>query len=244
MTDSRVPSTRPGPATLALLSLFGVSYLVQWIAESTLHFSLYDLFAMTYALDVSLAWRWITYPLVEMPGSLLTRVLGILFGYLMLSQHEARYGAASTLLVALSGIVAAALACAPFGFLGMSSPLAGLGPMTWAPLGFLLATAGDQPVMILRRANWVLPNAKVAAGLFLLLPAGITLWSHDATPLVETIGAALGGYAFSRWPGWRATSRAQKKKVPVRRHGFQVIQGGGQGTGERSDDDDRPKWLN
>lgn len=236
MTDSRVPSARPGPATLALLSLFGVSYLAQWIAESTLHFSLYDLFAMTYQLDVSLVWRWITYPLVEIPGGLLSRALGILFGYFMLSQHEARYGAVSTLLVTLAGITFAMLACLPFGITGYGSALSGMGPVIWAPLGVLLATAGDQPVMLFR---WMLPNAKVAAGLLLLLPAASTLWSHDPTPLLEAIGAAGGGVLFAMAPAWRR-SRRPKKKPPVRRNGFQVIQGGGQG----SDDDDRPKWLN
>jgi membrane associated rhomboid family serine protease len=237
VTDSWVPRARPGPATLVLLSLFGVSYLAQWIAEATLRFSLYDLFALTYALDVSLVWRWITFPLVEVPGNLLSRVLGMVFAYLMLSQHEARYGAASTMLVTLAGIVGAAIACLPFGFAGMGGPLAGMGPVIWAPLGVLLATAGDQPVMIFR---WMLPNAKVAAGLLLLLPAASTLWSHDPTPLLEAIGGAGGGLLFAMAPGWRRDARAKKKKPPVRRHGFQVIQGGG----ERSDDDDRPKWLN
>lgn len=229
-------TVRPGPATIALLALFTVSYVAQMIAASVLEFSLPSLLALTYELDVSLSWRWLTYPLVEAPGNLLGRLMGLVFGYLMLSQHEAQHGAKSTLMVSLAGVIGAALLCSPFGFLGLGSPLVGMSPVIWAPLGMLLAIAQDRPIAIFA---WVLPNAKVAAGLLLLLPAASALFYHDPTPLLEAIGAAAGGFLVAIAPWQRWTRRTPEKK-PARKHGFQVIQGGG----ARSDDHERPKWLN
>ncbi len=235
MAHRSVRTVRPGPATIALLSLFAVSYVAQMIAASALHVSLPSLLALTYELDVSLLWRWLTYPLVEVPGNLLGRVLGLAFGYLMLSQHEAQHGARSTLLISFAGVLCAALFCLPFGFLGLGSPLVGMTPVIWAPLGMLLAIAHDRPVAIF---TWVLPNAKVAAGLLLLLPAATSLFDHDPTPLLESVGAAAGGFLVANAP-WRAWFAKKPAKKTPKKHGFQVIQGGG----GRSDDE-RPKWLN
>lgn len=236
MAHRGVRTVRPGPATIALLSLFVVSYVAQMIAASVLNVSLPSLLALTYELDVSLAWRWLTYPLVEAPGDLFGRFLGLAFGYLMLSQHEAQHGGKSTLLISLAGVIFAALFCLPFGFLGFATPLVGMSPVIWAPLGMLLAVAQDRPISIFA---WVLPNAKVAAGLLLLLPAASSLFNRDPTPLLEAVGAAAGGFFVATAP-WRGLLRRRAAKKPARKHGFQVIQGGG----ERSDDDERPKWLN
>lgn len=222
--------------TIALLVLFGASYAAQLIVENTSGISLLGLLALTYDWDVSLAWRWLTYPLVEV--SPVNRLLGMVFGYMVLAQHEATHGARSTLLVTLAGIVGAAVFCLPFGLLGQAMPLVGMSAVIWAPLGVLLVTLGDRPVAVF---TWVLPNAKVAAGVLLLLPAASSLYDRDPMPLLEAIGAAAGGFLVFAAP-WRGKrSSPSPKKKPLRKHGFKVIQGGGQ---RGDDDDERPKWLN
>lgn len=222
--------------TIALLVFFGASYAAQLIVENTSGVSLLGLLALTYDWDVSLAWRWLTYPLVEV--SPVNRLLGMVFGYLVLSQHEAAHGAKSTLVVTLAGIVGAAVFCLPFGLFGQAMPLVGMSVVIWAPLGVLLAALGDRPVAVF---TWVLPNAKVAAGVLLLLPAASSLWQRDPVPLLEALGGAAGGFLVFTAP-WRGMRRPPSpKKKPLRKHGFTVIQGGGQGS---DDDDERPKWLN
>lgn len=230
---------RPGPATIVLLVLFGVSFVAQMIADE-MGVSLLARLGLFYELDLSLAYRWLTYPLVD--AGPLARLLGMIFAYLMLSQHEATYGAKSTVAVSFAGVLGAAALCFPFGFFGLGSPLVGLSPLVWAPMGVLLASMGDRPVMLFA---WVLPNARVAAGILLLLPTATALFDHDPTPLLEALGGAGGGLLLTLLPTRSAGPKKPAKK-PERKHGFRVIQGGGQRSESRpgDDDDDPPKWLN
>jgi membrane associated rhomboid family serine protease len=114
--------------TLALLALFAASFVAQSLLAAS-GLDLVRLLALTYDLAPGLAWRWLTYPLVEAPGNLLGRLIGLVMAYLMLSQHERRHGARSTLALVLAGIAGAALLCLPVGLLGFASPLVGLSPL-------------------------------------------------------------------------------------------------------------------
>jgi membrane associated rhomboid family serine protease len=225
---------RPGPATLALLLLFGLSFVVQLVLSSQ-GIELAGLLALTYDLDLSLAWRWLTYPLVEGPGQILNRLLGLLFAYVMLGQHELRHGPRSTLGIALAGIVGAAAVCLPVGLAGFATPLVGLSGLLWAPIGRLLVDAGEQPVQIF---SLQLPNARVATGVLLLLPAASALYWHDPTPLLEALGAGAAGFLFGMAAMRARLGPSARKKKPSRGHGLRVIRGG------RDDDDERPKYLN
>lgn len=233
MADPGVPTARPGPATLTLLALFGISFAVQ-LTLSYRGLELAQHLALTYELDVSLAWRWLTYPLVEAPGNLLGRLIGLIFAYLMLAQHEARHGGAATVGLGLAGIVGAAVVCLPVGFLGFATPLVGLSPLLWAPLGRLLVDAGEQPVSIF---GFQLPNARAATGVLLLLPAASALYNHDPTPLLEALGAGAAGFLFGMGAMRRALRPTSRRKGAPRRHGLSVIRGG-------KGDDERPKYLN
>lgn len=224
---------RPGPYTLALLIVLAGSYVLQLVLESAGTPLVYHL-GLFYELDPSLAWRVLTYPLVD--GSVLNRLLGLLFSYWMLAPHEQRWGGPATLLLALAGTLGASLLCLPVGLLGFASPLVGLSGLLWAPIGRLLVDAADQPVQVF---SLRLPNARAAIALLLLLPAASALYNHDVTPLLEALGAGAAGY-FVGLTAMRRALRTPRRPPPkaARKHPFQVIRGG------RDDDDERPKYLN
>jgi membrane associated rhomboid family serine protease len=220
--------------TLALLALFAASFVAQSLLAAS-GLDLVRLLALTYDLAPGLAWRWLTYPLVEAPGNLLGRLIGLVMAYLMLSQHERRHGARSTLALVLAGIAGAALLCLPVGLLGFASPLVGLSPLLWAPIGRLLVDAGEQPVSLF---GYQLPNARVATAVLLLLPAASALYAHDPTPILEALGAGAAGVLVGLRAIRAAFAPRRPDRKPLRRHGLQVIRGG------KSDDDERPKYLN
>jgi hypothetical protein len=211
-----------------------VSFVAQLILAQT-GIELASLLALTYDLDLTLLYRIVTYPLVEVPGNVLGRALGLIFAYLMLAQHEARNGAKATIAIAVAGTLGAALLCLPVGLVGFATPLVGLSPLLWAPIGRMLVDVGEQPVQIF---SFQLPNARAAAAVLLLLPAGSALFNHDITPVLEAVGAGVAGFLLGM-RGLRTSLTARSKKARPRKHPFQVIRGG-----RDDDDDERPKWLN
>src|SRR5262245_66167006 len=119
-----------------MLVVLTLSFIAQTVVEGALGWPVTLTLMLRPELDVGLAWQWLTYVLVEPPGSgaAFSRALSLLFLYWMLAPHEARFGARSALVLAGSGVVAAAVLVLAVGLLAPTLVIGAIGasPVAWA----------------------------------------------------------------------------------------------------------------
>jgi hypothetical protein len=236
-----LPPLLPGTRNVLVVSL-GVFVLYVLLAGGV-GVPLSSWLAISPTPSIGWSWQWATHWMVsESQGGALRKLIELAIVYVMGSQYEAMVGPRRLYGLVVVGIVGAALGT--FATIWMT-PLTAWGDaaMTSALLCALAVRSAGREVRVPFLGD-------TSPWLFVVVFAGVAvldaIYAHFVPLVGSYVGACLLAYLYERYAtfGLASSTRGSVPKAPsspVRaraRPRFEVIEGG------RSDDDDKPKYLN
>lgn len=197
------------------------------------------LLALTTDLGIHTIWQLFTHPFITppQPSSVMGLIISLVFIWWMLSPFEHQYGRRRLIQLCLFGTFASALPALAVGqFLGNAYMLYGFDVWAMAAIGAMVWSNRHRDHLSFFGVLTLKPM------MFLYLFAGIDLlvFLVDRNPVrfVASLGSLGGGIAFSEWMTRPLKPKPSKKPRRKNDLGFKVIDGG------KSDEDERPKYLN
>lgn len=233
----RFPPLTPFVKKLMIL-LLGI-YVALAILDGWMGVPATRLLALTTDLGVHTIWQLFTHPFVTppSPSSVMSLLVSLVFVWWMLSPFEHQYGRRRLIQLCLFGTFASAVPALVVGqFLSNAYLVYGFSAWPMAALAALVWNSRHRDSLSFFGVLSLKPM------MFLYIFAGIDvltfLVDRDPVRLVASLGALGGGIAFAEWMTRPPTPKASKKPRRKNDLGFRVIDGG------KSDEDERPEYLN